>query len=139
MKRMMLSLIGLFLLCGTAYAGGYRYIEPADMKQWLETGKEMVLVDIQPAKDFARQHFQGAIETNSFPTESAEERQRLDKAVAAYREKPADVVVVCPRGGGGAKRTYDYLKASGVPEGKLFILTGGMDKWPYKELVRNGR
>lgn len=137
MRHLAMTLIGLLLLGGTALAWGYQYLEPADMKQWLNMGKEMVIVDIQPAKDFADHHFQGAIETNAFPTESEAERQRLAKAVAAYRAKPADVVVVCPRGGGGAKRTSDYLKENGVPEEKLFILAGGMDKWPYQELIQS--
>ncbi|HWH69115.1 MAG TPA: rhodanese-like domain-containing protein [Candidatus Sulfotelmatobacter sp.] len=136
MRHLMMTLIGFLLLGGTALAWGYQYLEPADMKQWLETGKELVIVDIQPAQDFAGRHFKGAIETNAFPTESEAERQRLAKAVAAYRAKPTDVVVVCPRGGGGAKRTSDYLKENGVPEKNLFILAGGMDKWPYGRLVQ---
>ncbi|NIP26153.1 MAG: rhodanese-like domain-containing protein, partial [Phycisphaerae bacterium] len=41
------------------------------------------------------------------------------------------VVIVCPRGGGGAKRTYDYFKAKGVAEARLTILAGGQKDWPY--------
>lgn len=37
--------------------------------------------------------------------------------------------------GGGAKRSYDYLKENGVPEVKLYILKGGVEKWPYKEML----
>lgn len=38
----------------------------------------------------------------------------INPAVAEYKEKGYDVVVVCPRGGGGgAKRCYDYLKEQG--------------------------
>ncbi|MDA8164757.1 MAG: rhodanese-like domain-containing protein [Desulfobacteraceae bacterium] len=136
MRTLAMTLIGFLVLGGTALAWGYKYLEPADMKQWLQTGKEMVIVDIQPAKDFATHHFKGAIETDAFPTETEAERQRLVKAVAAYRAKPADVVVVCPLGKGGAKRTYDYLKESGVPEERLFILAGGMNNWPYSQLLQ---
>ena len=138
MKKLVMIFMGLLLLCGSVQAGDYRYVAPEEMKQWLETNKEMIMVDIQPAKDFALHHFKGSVETNAFPVETEEQRQSLDKGVAAYKEKARDVVVVCPRSGGGAKRCYDYLKSQGVPEERLYILTGGIDKWPYADMVRPG-
>ena len=76
----------------------------------------------------------GSIENNAFQVENDAERKRLDSAVAAAKKSGQEVVVLCPRGGGGAKRAYDYLKAQGVPEKKLVILTGGVDKWPYRSM-----
>jgi rhodanese-related sulfurtransferase len=137
MKKLLMLCLGLLLIAVNAQAGDYRYVSPEDMKTWLETGKEMLIVDIQPAKDFARQHFSGAIETNAFPVETPEEQKRLDRAVESAKGNSKDVVVVCPRGKGGAKRCYDYLKSNGVTEERLSILTDGMDKWPYKELVKS--
>ncbi len=134
--RNVLIALSLLLFAVTAQASDYRYVAPPDMKSWLENNKEMVIVDIQPAKDFNRQHFGGAIGTSAFPVETPEEQKRLDPAVAAAKGNAKDVVVVCPRGKGGAKRTYDYLKANGVAEERLYILTDGMDKWPYQELVK---
>jgi rhodanese-related sulfurtransferase len=134
--RNLLIALALLLSAATAQAGDYRYVAPQEMKTWLESGRELLIVDIQPAKDFSRQHFSGAIETNAFPVENAEEQKRLDPAVSAAGGNARDVVVVCPRGKGGAKRTYDYLKARGVAEERLYILTDGMDKWPYQELVQ---
>ena len=135
--RNLLIALALLLCAATARAGDYRYVAPQDMRTWLESGKELLIVDIQPAKDFSRQHFAGAIETNAFPVESAEEQQRLELAVSAAKGNARDVVVVCPRGKGGAKRTFDYLKTNGVAEDRLYILTDGMDKWPYQELVKS--
>jgi hypothetical protein len=43
-----------------------------------------------------------------------------------------DVVIVCPKGGGGAKKTYDFYKSKGVDEKRLLILEKGMGGWPYK-------
>jgi len=43
--------------------------------------------------------------------------------------------VVCPRGGGGAKRAYDHLLASGISDERVYILTDGQAKWPYPELL----
>lgn len=134
MKKLLLSL-AMLVLAVTAQAGDYRYVAPEQMKTWLESNKELLIVDIQPAKDFARQHFATALETNAFPVEKPEEQKLLDPAVTAAQGNNKEVVVVCPRGKGGAKRTYDYLKAKGIAEKRLFILTDGMDKWPYKELV----
>jgi rhodanese-related sulfurtransferase len=136
MKKLLMSL-AILLLAVNVQAGDYRYVAPEQMKTWLESGKELVIVDIQPAKDFARQHFSGALETNAFPAEKPEEQKLLAPAVESAKANSRDVVVVCPRGKGGAKRTYDYLKANGVAEERIFILTDGMDKWPYPELVKS--
>lgn len=136
MKHWIAVCLGLLLCAVSAHAGDYRYVAPDDMKTWLETGKKMVMVDIQPAPDFARQHFEGAVETNAFPVEKDEERHRLDHAVQLAKDSGQDVVVICPRGKGGAKRTYDYFRENGLDESKLFILTDGMDKWPHKSLVK---
>ena len=51
MKKLVMIFMGLLLLCGSVQAGDYRYVAPEEMKQWLETNKEMIMVDIQPAKD----------------------------------------------------------------------------------------
>ncbi|MEW6594054.1 MAG: rhodanese-like domain-containing protein [Thermodesulfobacteriota bacterium] len=136
MKRNVL--IGLCLLCLLNVAAIfeiYNYVEPEQFKGWLEAKKSMILVDIQDKPSFAAHHFPGSVETNAFPVETEAERHRLDPAVAAAKKSGQDVVVLCPRGGGGAKRAYDYLKAQGVPEKRLFILTGGVDKWPHRTML----
>jgi rhodanese-related sulfurtransferase len=92
-------------------------------------------VDIQVAKEFAGYHFSGSMETNAFPIKSDSDRKKIDPVVARYKETGHDVVVVCPLGGGGAKCCYFYLKSQGVPESKLFILKGGVDKWPYRDML----
>lgn len=132
------ALIGLCFLCllnVAAIFDTFNWVEPEQFKQWLEAKKPMILVDIQDKPSFAAHHFPGSIETNSFPVETDAERKRIDPVVAASKKSGHDVVVLCPRGGGGAKRTYDYFKARGVPEKKLFILTGGVDKWPYRTML----
>jgi rhodanese-related sulfurtransferase len=134
-KYLLLCLSCLCLLNVAAIFEIYNWVEPEQFKQWLEAKKPMILVDIQDKPSFAAHHFPGSIETNAFPTETDAERKRIDPAVAAFKKSGQEVVVLCPRGGGGAKRTYDYLKAQGVPEKKLFILTGGVDKWPYRTML----
>ncbi len=53
--------------------------------------------------------------------------------------RKVDVVIICPKGKGGALNAYDYLKSKGVPENRLFILEGGIDDWPYPDLFVKGR
>lgn len=133
-----LTIIALSLLClfnVAAIFEKFNYLEPDQFKQWLETNKPMIIVDIQDKASFAAHHFPGSIETNAFPVKTDAEKKQIDQAVAAYKANGHDVVVICPRGGGGAKRCYSYLKSQGVPEGKLTILKGGADNWPYRDML----
>jgi rhodanese-related sulfurtransferase len=92
----------------------------------------MVLVDICVVEQFAKGHIPGSIETNAYPVETDEQRQNLAKVLPKIQESAGDVVIVCPRGGGGAKKTFDFYKSQGVDEKRLLILEKGMDKWPYE-------
>jgi rhodanese-related sulfurtransferase len=131
-------LIALSLVCLLNVAAifeNFNYLEPDQFKQWLESNKPMVIVDIQDKTSFAAHHFSGSIETNGFPVKTDAEKKQIDPAVAAYKASGNDVVVICPRGGGGAKRCYSYLKSQGVPEAKLTILKNGIDQWPYRDML----
>lgn len=115
-------------------AADYQYISAEKLKDQLEASKAILLVDIQEKQDFSAHHIKGSLETNAYPIKSDAKRQTLDPAVQKAKNYEA-VIVVCPRGKGGAKRAYDYLKEHGVPEAKLSILTGGMENWPYQDWV----
>jgi len=129
----------LALVAATVAAADYNYIKPEEFKSRLESGKEMVIVDIQVPEEFAKRHFKGSLETNAYPVKSDEERARLDQTFERINATSADVVIVCPRGGGGAKNTYDYLKSKGVNEARLYILEKGMEGWPHPEMCVTGR
>ena len=136
MKRMLVIVALVFGLVPSVFAANYSYVSADKLKGWLEAGKSVELVDIQEAKDFAQHHIKGSVETNGYPVKSTEDKQRLEIALQKSQEQNYEaIVVVCPRGKGGAKRTYDYLASKGVPVEKLYILTGGMQKWPYAEWV----
>ncbi|MEK6201484.1 MAG: rhodanese-like domain-containing protein [Desulfobulbaceae bacterium] len=130
-----LAILLIGLLNMAALFESFNYVKAEDFKQWLDSGKAMVLVDIQVKDEFSLHHFKDSIETNAFPVETEEQRKMIDPAVAAAKQAGTDVVVICPRGGGGAKRCYSYLKSQGIPEEKLFILEGGVAKWPHKETL----
>lgn len=130
-----LAVLIIGLLNMAALLESFNYVKADDFKQWLDSGKAMVLVDIQVKDEFSLHHFKDSIETNAFPVETEEQRKMLNPAVAGAKKAGTDVVVICPRGGGGAKRCYSYLKAQGISEEKLFILEGGIAKWPHKEML----
>jgi len=136
-KRIALSLA--FTLLSAAPALAANTITPADLKKMLETKQEVILVDIQPAADFEKQHLPGSIETNAFPAKSDEEKARLDKTLPAINAGKAQVIVLCPRGKSGAKNSYDYLQSKGVAENRLQILEGGIAGWPHAEMFVKGR
>ena len=104
-------IIALSLICLLNVAAifeKFNYLEPEQFKQWLESDKPMIIVDIQDRDAFAAHHFSGSIETNAFPVKTDAEKQQIDPAVAAYKASGNDVVVICPRGGGGATTCYRY-------------------------------
>ncbi|BDV44605.1 hypothetical protein GURASL_35280 [Geotalea uraniireducens] len=137
MKRIIMAAVLLLLTAIPALAANY--VEPDEFKGWLESGKPVLIVDIQPAADFAAHHFKGAIETNAFPAKSDEEKQRLDKVLPLANASAAPLVVVCPRGLGGAKNAYTYLATKGVSEERMYILEDGIAGWPYPALFVTGR
>jgi rhodanese-related sulfurtransferase len=133
MALVIFLVIGLFNM--SALADAFNYVKADAFKQWMESGKPMVLVDIQTKSDYPLHFFKNSIETNAYPVDTDEQRKMLDSAVSTAKKAGTDVVVICPRGGGGAKKAYDYLKTQGVAEEKLFILEGGVEKWPHKEML----
>ncbi|MDD2736551.1 MAG: rhodanese-like domain-containing protein [Desulfuromonadaceae bacterium] len=139
MKRIVVMALLLLCRADISLAGGYNYVEQDQFKLWLESGKNMSIVDIQVPAEYQQHHFKGSLETNSYPVKSAADKLKLDAVLPKLSTAKNDVVVICPRGGGGAKNTYDYLKEKGIDEKRIFILKEGMQGWPYKELTVSGK
>jgi rhodanese-related sulfurtransferase len=119
----------------SAQAGGYNYISAEEMKGRIEAKSELIIVDIQVAEEFAQHHLPGSVATYAYPVKTDAERAQIDIAVQEYKVSGKPVVIVCPRGKGGAKRCYDYMKEQNVPEEKLSILEKGIAGWPFIELL----
>ncbi|SKA09625.1 Rhodanese-related sulfurtransferase [Trichlorobacter thiogenes] len=137
LKKIVLSLV--LTIASATVALAANYIEPQELKELLDKKKPVILVDIQPAADFEKQHLPGSIETNAFPGKTDDEKAHLDKALAVIKSSKDPVVVVCPRGKSGAKNSYNYLESKGISEERMQILEGGIHEWPYKELFVKGR
>jgi rhodanese-related sulfurtransferase len=115
-----------------APSDGYNYISAADLQKRLQAKSPMILLDICPVEQFAKGHIPGAIETNAYPVDTDEQRERLAKVLPKIQASPDDVIILCPRGGGGAKKTFDFYKSKGIDPKRMLILEKGMDAWPYE-------
>ena len=131
MKKLGLLVAAVVLLSTSAWSSEYQYISAAKLQEDISKKESGLIVDIQVEDEFAAHHIDGALATYAYPVKSDADKGKLSMAVEKAKETQDPVVIVCPRGAGGAKRTYDYLKEAGVEESRLFILEGGQAKWPY--------
>jgi len=131
--------VSILILAHVSLAAAANYITPDELKEMILQKKDVVIVDIQPPTEFEQHFLPGSIETNAFPAKSNDEKQRLNKTLPAINASTAPVVIVCPRGGSGAKNSYEYLQSQGVPENRLLILKGGIAGWPYQDLSQHSR
>jgi thiosulfate/3-mercaptopyruvate sulfurtransferase len=115
----------------------YNYISASDLETRLASNQPTSVVDIQVEEEFRQHHINGAIPTYAYPVKSDSDRAKLDAAIEQVKDHTDPVVIVCPRGGGGAKRTYDYLLEQSISEERLLILEKGQAGWPYTVLTEN--
>ncbi len=137
MKKAIFVAIAMTLcLCSIPFTAlAYQYISAEEVKQELNNQTAMTLVDIQVKNEFDQHHIKGAVATYAYPVKKDNERAQLDPTINTLKANSDKVVVICPRGAGGAKRAYDYMLSTGIPKERLFILTKGQDGWPYPEML----
>jgi len=132
-------LISLLLLfpCITFAMSEYNYISAGDLESRLKAEAPANILDIQVEEEFSRHHIKGAIPTYAYPVKNDIDHAKLDSAITQLNTNSDPVVIVCPRGGGGAKRTYDYLLQQKVSEDRLLILEKGQGGWAYPSLTES--
>lgn len=135
MKRVLFLFLTIFLV-KIADAESYNFLKPEILKNWIESGKKIYIVDVQKDEDFQKRHIKGSIGTGAYPLKSEQDKAKLDIIYNKAKNDNMDIVIVCPRGGGAAKNAYDYLKSKGITEKRLFILEGGIQGFPYGELCQ---
>jgi thiosulfate/3-mercaptopyruvate sulfurtransferase len=112
----------------------YQYYTAEQVKEAVENGDDITLVDIQVEEEWNKHHIKGAISTKAYPVKTDEERAKVDAVIPELKgDNP--IIVVCPGGKGGAQRTVDHLSESGIKSERLFILENGQGGWPYDELL----
>lgn len=131
MKDLMFLFIGILVISTTALAKDYQYISAKELQNRIEANEHGLLLDIQVEDEFSQHHIENAVATYAYPVKSDQDKLKLQAFVEQVKASEEPVTIICPRGGGGAKRTYDYLKEQGVSESRLLILEGGQAKWPY--------
>lgn len=135
----LIALLAILLAPITAIASGgdYNYISAADLADRLTTKQPTNIIDIQVKEEFAQHHITGATPTYAYPVKSDADRTKLDAIVSTLKSNADPVVIVCPRGGGGAKRTYDHLSRQGVSAERMQILKKGQQGWPSASFIES--
>lgn len=116
-------------------ADPYNYITAAALEARLIAKEPLHLVDIQVEEAFAKHHITGATATYAYPVKTEAEKAKLQAVLSKIKADKAPVVVIDPRGAGGAARTYDYLLSQGIAAERLLILEKGQEGWASPALT----
>ncbi len=112
----------------------YNYITADETAKLIrENASSIVLVDIQEKGDFEEEHLQGALGTYAYPVKTDAERARLAELIPNIKPNQK-VIIICPKGGGGADRAYDFYLEKGLKKEQLFTLQGGQYEWPRDKI-----
>lgn len=140
MKRfslLALSIVALLLVgCGGSVKENskYNYITADETAQLMRAdASKLVLIDIQEKADFEEEHLTGALATYAYPVKTDAEKARLAALIPTIKPDQK-VIIVCPRGGGGADRAYDFYLEKGLKKEQLFTLKGGQYEWPRDKI-----
>jgi rhodanese-related sulfurtransferase len=113
----------------------FKYYTADQLKQAIEKKTPLKIVDIQVEAEYKAHHIQGVIPTYAYPVKTDEEKAKLAKVLPELKASQDPIVVVCPKGGGGAKNTIQYFADQGIAESRLLILEKGQAEWPYADLL----
>src|SRR5699024_6441036 len=129
MKKFTVAVIALLTLtllmtgCGKKETDGvadeFKYHTAEEVKEFIEKDEDMILLDIQPEEDWYKHHIKGAIATYAFPADDDEGKAKLDEVLPTLEESEDKIIIICPRGGGGAENTHKYLVEKGIKEDRL--------------------
>ena len=112
----------------------YNYISAEETAELMrKDASKLVLVDIQEKPDFEEEHLKGALATYAYPVKTEDEKARLAALIPSISPEQK-VIIICPRGGGGADRAYDFYLEKGVKKEQLFTLKGGQYEWPRDKI-----
>ena len=112
----------------------YNYISAEETAELMrKVASKLVLVDIQEKPDFEEEHLKGALATYAYPVKTEDEKARLAALLPSISPEQK-VIIICPRGGGGADRAYDFYLEKGVKKEQLFTLKGGQYEWPRDKI-----
>ncbi|OEF96960.1 rhodanese-like domain-containing protein [Desulfuribacillus alkaliarsenatis] len=109
----------------------FNYISTSEFRAMIDAGDlesgKIIAVCSQTEAEFAESSVPGAIVTHARPLETADDFAKLNPALEAINTSDAKVVILCPRGGSGATRPFEYFMENGVDTDRLLILQGGVE------------
>lgn len=113
----------------------WQMIKPEAMKNVLETDDptDYQIIDIQPEAEYEKGHLPHSISVPAYPVDTEALEKLVVENTDTFKDKDVPIYVVCPGGGGGAKRTVSLMIDEGIEESRLFIVENGAKKWPYKD------
>lgn len=120
-------------LTSVVIATDYNYISPQEFKTRLDAGDieqgKLMVFSTQNHKEFASGYLPVAVQTFARPLESEADYRKLDIVLARAKATTEDIVIICPRGGSGATRPFDYFKQNGINPDRMLILTKGQEAY----------
>ncbi|WP_432737830.1 rhodanese-like domain-containing protein [Maridesulfovibrio sp. FT414] len=133
LKTIFIALGLLLIISSAAFAmkEAYNYMSAEALNTAVQDGADVAIVDIQVPADYKAHHIKGAIETGAYPVKTADDKAKFTATLAKVKDSKENIVIICPRGKGGAERAVDYFKEQGVAPYRLFILTEGQGGWNY--------
>lgn len=112
----------------------YNYYTAEQLKKSIETKEDIIILDIQVKEEYDKHHIKGAMPTYAYPVKSDEDKKKLENVLEKL-EGSKPIVIICPKGGGGAENTQKYLTEKKISKDRLYILEKGQAAWPYEELL----
>ncbi|MFZ3071780.1 MAG: rhodanese-like domain-containing protein [Thermodesulfobacteriota bacterium] len=117
MKKILLTVIALFVAGGMAFAAGHKMVDSDGLKIMMKQEKNLKIVDVREPELFNEGHIPGAI---NIPYDDAEKR------VLKELKKDETIAFVC-HGGPMGDELAEILINNNYK--KVYNLTGGMRKW----------
>jgi len=115
----------------------FNYYTAEQLKTAIEKKENIYILDIQVKEEYDAHHIKGAVPTYAYPVKTDEDKAKIDKVMNDFKDKDSKIIVICPKGQGGAERTVDYLNEKKIKEDRIFILEKGQAGWSYSDLLEN--
>lgn len=74
-------------------------------------------------------HLKEAYLTYARPLETDADFAKLEPFLDLVKDTDQDIIIICPRGGSGATRPFDYFKERGIAPERMLILQGGQEAY----------
>ena len=102
-------------------SSGQKFMERGELREKLNRGEELVLIDVRSTEEFATDHIDGAI---NIP---------VSELATRIRELPSDAAIVTVCNSGGARSCGAAEQLQGLGYGSALPLRGGIRGWRNDE------